>query len=115
MDSSYLKHKIDVTAESSRARLVLDGDLTETTVARLIEKLDAAGARPQLVDASSLRFADLAALAALLRWARRVGLTALCIVNAPRQLVDLTQRFNLSQVLPLDIRARRHSVHHVAA
>jgi ABC-type transporter Mla MlaB component len=114
VEDIYLKHMIDLAREANGARLVLDGDLTQMTVARLTEKLEAAGARPQVIDAGRVRFADLAALTALLRWARRAGISALRIVNAPRELVELSQRFEFSRVLPLEVRPALRSLRRAA-
>ena len=99
MDEIYLKHVIDHSREAG-GRLVLVGDLTEATIAQLTEKLDAVGARPHIADTSGIRFADAAAIAALSRWVRRSGMTALRMVNAPRQLVALIGRYGLDTTLP---------------
>ncbi len=99
MDDIFLKHVIDFS-HGNGGRLVLSGDLTEATVLRLTEKLDAVGARPKLADLAGVRFADAGAMAALGRWVRRSGLIALRLVNAPPQLVALVARYRLESVLP---------------
>jgi ABC-type transporter Mla MlaB component len=98
MDDIYLKHVIDFS-RGGGGRLVLSGDLTEATVAKLIEKLDLVGARPQVADVGGLRFADAGAVAALARWVRRSGLTALRLANAPRPLALLVERYGLAATL----------------
>lgn len=98
MDDIYLKHVIDFS-RGGGGRLVLSGDLTEATVAKLVEKLDLVGARPQLADVAGVRFADAGAVAALARWVRRSGLTALRLLNAPKPLGLLVERYGLAATL----------------
>ncbi len=93
-----LKHVIDFS-RGAGGRLVLSGDLTETTVAKLTEKLDLVGARPQWADVAEVRFADAAAVAALARWVRRSGIITLRLCNTPRPLAMLVARYGLEATL----------------
>jgi ABC-type transporter Mla MlaB component len=109
MDDIYLKHVIDHGAAPG-GRLVLTGDLTEQTTGRLLQKLDAVGARPRELEASGIRFADAGGVLALARWVRRAGLGALLVLNAPRGLCLLVERYDLGQTLapvPADAARRR--------
>jgi ABC-type transporter Mla MlaB component len=98
MDNVFLKHVIDHGAVPG-GRLVLTGDLTEQTATRLLQKLDAVGARPRELEASGIRFADAAGVVALARWARRAGIGAIALRNAPRGLALLVERYELAPVL----------------
>jgi len=109
MDDIYLKHVIDFS-RGAGGRLVLCGDLTEATVAKLTEKLDLVGARPQWADVADVRFADAAAVAALARWVRRSGLKALRLANAAPQLRALIERCRLDALLQAEAPARRGSL-----
>lgn len=98
MDNIFLKHVIDHGAVPG-GRLVLNGDLTEQTAGRLLQKLDAVGARPRELEASGIRFADAGGVLALARWVRRGGLGALVMLNAPRGLCLLVERYGLAPTL----------------
>jgi ABC-type transporter Mla MlaB component len=108
VDDIYLKHVIDFSRGGGR--LVLSGDLTEATVAKLIEKLDLVGARPQLADITGVRFADAGGVVALARWVRRSGLVALRLLNAPKPLAMLVERYGLAATLAVAEAASRRSI-----
>ena len=74
----------------------LDGKLNSST-ARCVSAAHAV--KPAAIDVLVLA-ADAAAIAALSRWVRRSGMTALRMVNAPRQLVALIGRYGLDTTLP---------------
>lgn len=109
MDDIYLKHVIDFS-RGGGGRLVLSGDLTEATVAKLVEKLDLVGARPQVADLAGVRFADAGAVAALARWVRRSGIVALRLLNAPKPLGVLVERYGLAATLAVADAAPRRSI-----
>jgi ABC-type transporter Mla MlaB component len=80
-------------------RLIVRGELTRDSVTRLAERLEATGARPQVIDARAVRFADLPALTALVRWLRRAGLPAVQIDDPPAPLAAMIERCRLGHLL----------------
>jgi hypothetical protein len=98
VDDIFLKHVIDHSHDVG-GRLVLCGDLTEATVARLVEKLDTVGVRPKVADFGAIRFGDAGGLLALARWVRRSGRGALQLLNTPRPLQPMIERCGLATTL----------------
>jgi ABC-type transporter Mla MlaB component len=99
VDHIFLKHVIDHSHDAG-GRLVLSGDLTEATVAKLVEKLDTVGVRPKVADVGAIRFGDAAGLLALARWVRRSGRGALQLLNPPHPLQPMIERWGLETALP---------------
>lgn len=80
------------------ACLQLDGELTRGTACELVARLAESHARPRVLDARWLRYADSAALATLADWIRHVG-GRLRIINAPRRLAELAARYSFDEEL----------------
>lgn len=103
MGNANLRYVIDgstaAVRRSDAGRLILRGELTRESVTRLASQLEATGARPQVLDAAAVQFADMPALATLARWARRAGLSALRVDNPPAPLAALIARCRLDSLL----------------
>ena len=102
MEHDTLRCAIDARAASVHSFgsgcLVLRGDLTRITVAELTRRLEAASARPRLLDARGIRFAELPAIAQLVQWIRRRG-SRMRLVGAPEALIDMIERYHFEDTL----------------